>query len=73
MSEVILNHFHKLGNHVVPMRAEVTFPKIVTISHQQGKLCAIFKLASICRAQGITMRTERECLGLQGHIRICGN
>lgn len=71
-SEVILNHFHRLGNCVVPMRGEMTFPKIVTISQEEGKLF-LFKLASICRAPGATMKTERECLELQVHIRLCGN
>lgn len=38
----------------------MTFLKIVTVSHKQGKLCGVFKLTSVCRDQGGTVRAERE-------------
>lgn len=51
----------------------MTFLKIVTISHKQGKLCGVFKLASVCRDQGATLRAEREHPGSQRGIRLFGN
>lgn len=49
----------------------MTFLKIVTVSHKQGKLCGVFKLTSVCRDQGGTVRAERE--SILGHRGVSGS